>query len=54
MEETRPIYMLPTADSLQTYRHMQIESKVMEKHLPCKWKQKEGWSSNTYIGQNRL
>ena len=26
----------------------------MEKDIPCKWKSKESWSSNTHIRQNRL
>ena len=30
------------------------ESERMEKDIPCKWKSKESWSSNTHIGQNRL
>ena len=26
----------------------------METDIPCKWKSKESWSSNTHIRQNRL
>ena len=26
----------------------------MEKGIPCKWKSKESWSSNTHIRQKRL
>ena len=26
----------------------------VEKDIPCKWKSKESWSSNTYIRHNRL
>ena len=32
----------------------QIENKWTEKDIPCKWKSKESWGSNTYIRQNRL
>ena len=46
--ETRPIYILSTIDPLQTYRHVQTESEGMEKDLPCKWKSKESWNSNTH------
>ena len=31
-----------------------IESEGMEKDIPCKWKSKEGWSSNSHIRKNRL
>ena len=30
------------------------ESEGMEKDIPCKWKSKESWSSNSHIRQNRL
>ena len=33
--------MLPTRDPLQTYRHIQTESKRMERDIPCEWKVKE-------------
>ena len=46
---TKPIYMLSTRDPLQTYRRIQSESEGMEKDIPCKWKSKESWSSNTHI-----
>ena len=34
--------------------HIQTESEGMEKDIPCKWKSKERWSSNSHIRQNRL
>ena len=34
--------------------HIQTESEGMEKGIPCKYKSKESWSSNTPIRQNRL
>ena len=46
--------MLSTRDSLQTWGHIHTESDGMEKDIPCKWKSKESWSSNTHIRQNRL
>lgn len=33
---------------------MEIETKWMIKHLLCKWKQRESWGDNIYIGQNSL
>ena len=36
-------------DPLQTTGHKQTESEGMEKDIPCKWKSKETWSSNTLI-----
>ena len=30
------------------------ESEGMEKDIPCKWKLKESWGSNSYIRQYRL
>ena len=30
-----------------------IESKRMEKYIPCKWEAKESWSSNPHIRQNK-
>ena len=30
---------------------MQTESEEMEKDIPCKWKSKESWSSNSHIRQ---
>lgn len=35
-EKTKCIHILPIRDSLQTYRHMQTESKGMEKYIPYK------------------
>ena len=49
--ETRPVYMLSTRDPLQIQRHIQTESEGMEEGIPCKWKSKESWSSNTHIRQ---
>ena len=43
--------MLSMRDSLQIYGHTQTEGERMEKIIPCKWKQKESWCSNTYIKQ---
>ena len=40
-KRARPIYKRLTSD----LRYMQTESEGMEKHLPCKWKQKESWVS---------
>ena len=34
-----------------TYR---LKVERLEKDIPCKWKSKESWSSNTHIRQNRL
>ena len=51
---TRPVYMLSTRDPLQTEGHIQTESEEMEKDIPCKWKSKESWSSNSHIRQKRL
>ena len=39
------VYKRPTSD-LGTHT---TESKGMEKDIPCKWKSKESWSSNTHI-----
>ena len=50
----RPIHMLSTGDPLQTQGHIQTESEGMEKDIPCKWKSKESWSTNTHIRLNRL
>ena len=38
----------------ETQGHIQTESEGMEKDIPCKWKSKESWSSNSHIRQNRL
>ena len=35
-------------------RDTYTESEGMEKDIPCKWKSKESWSSNSHIRQNRL
>jgi len=52
--KTRPIYMLPKRCPLQTYRHIQTESKRMEKDIPCKWKPKESQSGKPYFRHHRL
>ena len=44
--KTRPTYMLPKRNPIQTYRHIEIESKRMEKDILCKWKPKESWNVN--------
>ena len=33
-------------------RHIQTESERMEKDIPCKWKSKESWSTNTHTRNN--
>ena len=43
-----------TGDPLQMQGHIQTESEGMKEGIPCKWKTKESWSSNTHIRQNRL
>ena len=48
-KNARPVYMLSTTDPVQTEGHMQTESEGMEKDIPCKWKSKENWSSNSHI-----
>ena len=47
--KARPIYMVSTRDPLQTKGHIQTESEGIEKDIPCTWKSKERWSSNTHI-----
>ena len=44
-----PVYKKPTSDLKM---HM-TERERMEKHIPCKWKAKESWSSNSHIRQSR-
>ena len=46
--------MLSTRDPLQIQGHIHTENEGMEKDIPCKWKLKESWGSNTYVRQNRL
>ena len=41
--------MLYKREQLQTQGHIQTESEGMEKYIPCKWKSKESWNSNTHI-----
>ena len=45
--------MLLTGDPLQTQRHIQTESKRMEKDIPCERKPKESWSGNSYCRQKK-
>ena len=47
---THTVYNGPILD----LGHIQTESEGMEKGIPCKYKLKESWSSNTPIRQNRL
>ena len=47
--KTRPVYMLSTRDPLQIQEPIETESEEMEIGIPCKWKSKESWSSNTHI-----
>ena len=42
-------YMLSTRDPPQTKGHIQTESEGLEKDISCKWRPKEGKSSNTHI-----
>ena len=51
---TKPVCMLSTRDPLQTKGHIQTESEGTENYIPCKWKSKESWSSNSHIRQNGL
>ena len=50
--------MLSTRNSLHFQRYRPMESewlrKDMRKDIPCKWKQKESWSINTDMKQNRF
>ena len=43
-------YKKPTSD-LKTHKN---ESERMEKYIPCKWKSKESWNSNSHIRQSRM
>ena len=49
----RTIYVLSTRNPLQTQRHIQTESKRMEKDIPCEWKPKEIRSGNSYFRQKQ-
>ena len=46
--KTRPVYMLYKRHPLQSSGHIQTVSEGMERDIPCKWKSKESWSSNTH------
>lgn len=39
--KTKSIYIVCTRDPLRIYGHIQTGSKVMDKHIPHKWKLKE-------------
>ena len=43
-----------TRDPLQIKGHIQTENERIKEDIPCKWKSKESWSSNSHIRQNRL
>ena len=47
--KARPIYTLSTREPLHTQGHIQTDIEGMEKDIPCKWKSKESWNSNTHI-----
>ena len=54
IQKQKPIYMLwvykkPISD-LKTHTDSKWEDR---NYIPCKWKAKEGWSSNPHIRQNR-
>ena len=51
-QKIRPIFMLSVRDALEIWGHTKTEG--IEKGIPCKWKSKESWSSNTHIRKNRL
>ena len=53
-QKTKSVYNLPKRDTLQTYRHIQMESEGVAKGNLCKWKSKESWRRNNHIRQNRL
>ena len=52
--KTTLIYMLSTRDPFQIWGNIQTKNDGIEKGIPCKYKSKESWSSNTLIRQNRL
>ena len=54
IQKQDPYNILSTRDPLQTQGHIQTESEGMEKDIPCKWKSKESWSSNSHIRENKL
>ena len=41
--------MLSTIDLPQNKGHIQTESEGLENNILCKWRPKEGMSSNTHI-----
>jgi len=52
--KARPIYMLPTGDPFQTKKHIQIESKSMEKILHVNGNQKKAGVAIIISDKNRL
>ena len=42
-------YVCCLQKTLQIYKHTQTKSWGMEKGIPCKWTEKQSWSSNNYI-----
>ena len=51
---SRPMYIMPTRDSFQAQKHMQIENEGIENHLSHKQMLKERVAVLTYIGQNKI
>ena len=45
--KTRPVGMQSSRDTIQTSGHIQTESEGIKKDIPCKWKSKETWNSNS-------
>ena len=45
--------MLSTRDQLQIQGHIQTESEMIEKVIPCKWKSKESHGSNARIRKKK-
>ena len=39
--KTRLLYMLPTRDMPETYGHIQLKVRELEKDIPCKQKSKK-------------
>ena len=52
--KTRPIYTLPTRDSLQIWRHIQTESEEMEKVFHANGNQKKVRIAILISDKNRL
>ena len=47
----KDLITLPTRLSVQMHGHTQTESEAMEKDIPCKYKPKESWGSDTQTKQ---